>query len=129
TAPHMSTPEGGFSGGLGRVQLGRVGASPGHDRRSTAGAECDRLLRRVAAGKPEREAGREAVAAAVGVHDGARHGRRPKRTPRLDPAAEPTGRRDDDVRRRLELAGAVELALVLPAADEGVELDAGLAEG
>src|SRR5262249_36165047 len=58
-----------------------------------------------------------------------RRGRRPKRTPRLDPAAEGARGRYDDVRRRVELARAVELAFVLAAPDQGVELDARLPQG
>ena len=74
------------------------------------------------------QAGGEAVPAAVGIDDGARQGRRPKRPTRLDPAAEAARSRDDDVWGWLELAGAVELALVLPAPDERVELNACIAQ-
>src|SRR5207244_549718 len=51
-----------------------------------------------------------------------------KRASGLDPAAEPARGRDDDAGLRVEIPRAVELALVLPAADDRVELDAGRAE-
>jgi hypothetical protein len=84
----MSTPEGVFLRCLGRVQLGGVGAAPGHDRGAAPGAERHGILDGLSAAEPEGQAGGEAVAAAVGVDDGARHGRWPKWTPWLDPAAE-----------------------------------------
>ena len=118
----MSTPEGGFSGESGHAELGGVRATPGHDGGPAAGRKGNGVLHRVAATERERQTRGKAVARAVGIDDGARQGRRPKGTPGLDPAAEAAGRRDDEVRRRVELAGAVELRIVLPAPDEGVEL-------
>src|SRR5215212_5825510 len=116
----MSTPEGGFSGRSGLVELALIRAAAGHDGRAAAGGEGDGVFDAVAARERERQAGRKAVAAAVRVDDGARQGRRPKGTPWLHPAAEPAGRRDGDTRRRLELAGPVELALVLAAAHKSI---------
>src|ERR671931_2478632 len=51
------------------------------------------------------------------------------RTAGVHPAAERARGGDDELRPRLEVAGAVALAGILPAPDEGVELDRALAEG
>src|SRR5205085_11347853 len=53
----------------------------------------------------------------------------PEWAPRLDPAAEAGRGRHDHAGRRLELAGPVELPLVVTAPDERVELDPRLAQG
>src|SRR5438132_5916515 len=124
----MSTPEGGFPRGSGTVELGGVRPAAGHDSGPAASCEQDGVLDRVTPPEGEGQAGGEAISTAVRVHDGARQGRRPEGTSRLDPAAEGTCRRHDDARRRVELTRPVELAFVLPAPDEGIELDAGLAE-
>src|SRR3954447_2263088 len=104
-------------------QLARVGAAAAEDGRAATGRELHGLVDRPAGCDPVREPGREAVAAAVGVLDlaGERRGR--ERAAGLGPPAEGAGRRDDDLRRRVEVAGAVALALVLPASDEHVDLD------
>src|SRR6266480_1891569 len=118
----MSTREGGFSARSGPVELGRVRATSRHDRGPAAGRQGNGILDGVAAAERERQARRKTVARPVGIDDGARQGRRPKWTAGLDPGSEAAGGRDDQVRRRVELAGAVELRVVLPAPDEGIEL-------
>src|SRR5262245_38440144 len=125
----MSTPEGGFSLPLGSLELGGIWPAAGHDCRSATGSERDRLIHRVTPGQAERQAGREAVAAAVRVDDGARQGRRPKGPSRLNPASERARGRHDRVRGWVELAGVVQLSVILAAANERVELDTGFAKG
>ena len=71
----------------------------------------------------EREPGGEAVARAVRVLERPRRDGRLVRPARLRPAAERAGGRDDEARRRIEVAGLVALGVVLAARDERVELD------
>ena len=102
-------------------ELVSVRAAAGKDGRAAFGAERDRLVDRLAEGEAVREPGGEAVAAAVRVGDRPGERRGAKRPAGADPAAESTGRRDGDLRLRVELAGLESLGRVLAAADEHVQ--------
>src|SRR4051812_19387293 len=106
-------------------QLGAVRAASGEDGGAAAGRERDRLGKLVLARERKSQPGCKGIAAAVRVHDRARPSRGTKRSAGLRPAAEGPGRRDDEPWLEVEVACVVALPLVLAAADEHVDLDAG----
>ena len=115
--------------GTARAGLGGRGAearaSPRQRQRAALGRKRERIRDRHPLREREREPRREAVARAVGVLV-RRVGRgRLVGAAGLGPAAERAGGGDDELRGRVEIARLVALGLVLPARDEGVELDAG----
>src|SRR5688500_4973839 len=104
--------------------VSEAGAAARERERAPLGRERERLLHVHPLGQGVREPRREAVARAVGVLVGSGRSGGLVRPAGLRPAAERAGGGDDELRRRIEVAGLVALGVVLPARDERVELDA-----
>ena len=107
----------------GARQPREAGPAARQRERAPLGGERERVRDLHPLGEREREPGGEAVARAVRVLERPRRDGRLVRPARLRPAAERARGRDDEARRRIEVAGLVALGVVLPARDERVELD------